>query len=57
MPTYDWLDMDDITNSTVQGWMNSPGHRENILNSNYFSEGIGISISTNGHVYITENFF
>src|SRR5690606_10226474 len=27
--------------STLTGWMNSPGHRANILNSNYVAIGVG----------------
>lgn len=33
--------------STVQGWMNSPGHRENILNNKYSEVGFGIAHSPN----------
>lgn len=30
------------SNDTITGWMNSPGHRANILNSNYLDVGFGI---------------
>lgn len=30
------------SNDTITGWMNSPGHRANILNSNYIDVGFGI---------------
>jgi uncharacterized protein YkwD len=30
----------------VQGWMNSPGHRANILNGNFRQSGIGVSVGT-----------
>lgn len=33
--------------STVTGWMNSPGHRANILNNNYREVGFGIVNSQN----------
>lgn len=33
------------SNATVAGWMNSPGHRANILNSNFQDVGIGIANS------------
>lgn len=33
--------------STVQGWMNSPGHRANILNGTYSEVGFGIAHSPN----------
>ncbi len=53
---YDWNSMEKIAETTVQGWMHSPGHRKNILTPHWKSEGIGISISTDDKVYITENF-
>jgi uncharacterized protein YkwD len=34
---------DEIEESIVQGWMESEGHRKNILNGNYSETGIGIS--------------
>ncbi|WP_292471333.1 CAP domain-containing protein [Methanolobus sp.] len=46
-----------IAYSTVDGWMNSRGHRQNILTEHYDREGIGIAISADNKVYITENFF
>ncbi len=33
--------------NTITGWMNSPGHRANILNSTYQQIGFGIANSTN----------
>ncbi len=52
----DYQTMDEIARKTVEGWMNSPGHRENILNLDYTSEGIGVAVSDTGEVYITEDF-
>jgi len=52
----DWNDMDKIASSTVDGWMNSSGHRHNILTPYYDGEGIGVAISTDDKVYITEDF-
>lgn len=52
----DWNDMDKIANSTVDGWMHSSGHRLNILTSYYDGEGIGVAISSDDKVYITEDF-
>lgn len=46
----------EIMHSTVNGWMSSPGHRENILTAYWGSEGIGIYIDEDGEVYITQNF-
>jgi uncharacterized protein YkwD len=56
VPYYAWNSPADIAQSTVSGWMNSPGHRENILKSTYDREGIGVAISKDDKVYITENF-
>ncbi len=57
IPTsYEWNTLDDIAKSTVDGWMNSPGHRQNILTATYNIEGIGIEISSDDKVYITQNF-
>ncbi len=52
---YEYNDLDELANSTVQGWMESPGHRENILTP-FTREGIGIYVTAEGEVYITENF-
>jgi uncharacterized protein YkwD len=53
---YDWNTLEDIAVSTVDGWMNSPGHRKNILTPVWLREGIGVSIAPDDKVYITENF-
>ncbi len=57
IPVYDWNSQSEIAFATVNGWMNSPGHRQNILNSGYDKEGIGIAISSDDKVYITEDFW
>jgi|GEM_PF-5920229 len=46
----------EIATSAVEGWMNSAGHRENILRPFWKNEGMGVVISDNGDVYITQNF-
>ena len=56
VPSYDWNTQEEIAESTVQGWMNSPGHRQNILTAYWESEGIGVAISDDDKVYITEDF-
>lgn len=57
IPTsYEWNTLDDIAKSTVDGWMDSPGHRQNILTATYDTEGIGVEISSDDKVYITQNF-
>lgn len=53
---YLWKTPEQIAQSTVQGWMDSPPHRNNILSPHYDQQGIGVIIS--GHeIYITEDFF
>lgn len=42
--------------SVVNGWMNSSGHRANILNSNFTHIGVGYSISSSGKRYWTQMF-
>ena len=52
----DWYSLDEIAKMAVDGWMNSPGHRVNILDPIWKSEGIGVAVSKDGKVLITENF-
>lgn len=56
VPFHDWNSQSEIAQSTVQGWMNSPGHRQNILTATYDQEGIGVAISSDDKVYITQDF-
>jgi uncharacterized protein YkwD len=54
--TYDWNSMDKIADTTVKGWMESPGHREVILEKGYNRTGIGVAIGPGDKVYITQVF-
>ena len=56
IPSYDWKTQEEIAKSTVSGWMDSPGHRQNILTAIYDKEGIGIAISSDDEVLITQDF-
>lgn len=40
----------------VNSWMNSSGHRANILNANFTDIGIGVAKSSNGTLYWTQMF-
>jgi uncharacterized protein YkwD len=40
----------------VDGWMNSPGHRANILDSGYGHLGVGVAADENGTYYWVQNF-
>lgn len=46
----------ELADEVVTGWMNSPGHRRNILTPEFRSEAIGVSIGDRGWVYVTQNF-
>lgn len=54
--TYDWQSQEELARAAVSGWMNSPGHRANILESDYDREGIGVSVDITNAVYVTQNF-
>lgn len=40
----------------MDGWMNSPGHRKNILSPNYTQIGVGYAVDKNGTPYWTQMF-
>lgn len=42
--------------ASIHGWMESPGHRRNLLDSDYNLTAIGAWIGTDGTVYFTEIF-
>ena len=42
--------------AVVTGWMNSPGHRQNILNSNYTEIGVGYAAGGSYRHYWTQEF-
>jgi len=46
-----------IAREIVEGWMNSPGHRETMLKEFWRREGVGVYYDTNGAVYTTQNFY
>jgi uncharacterized protein YkwD len=51
-----WLSGSDPAARVVRSWMQSPGHRENILNNGYRESGIGLSIADDGKYYFTQVF-
>ena len=53
---YHWNDLEKIAKKTVNGWMNSKEHRENIVLPLWKKEGIGVYISDDDKVFITQNF-
>lgn len=40
----------------MKGWMNSSGHRANILNAKYTKIGVGYYVGANGRQYWTQLF-
>jgi len=50
-----WSSPESIAELAVSGWMDSPGHKKNILTSNFSSEGIGVYISP-FTIHVTQNF-
>ena len=55
--SYNWLkDEQVLAEEIVEGWMNSPGHRENILTKDYSEIGVGVIITGDEEVYATQNF-
>jgi len=53
---YDWNSPQKIARLIVDGWMDSPGHRENILTPHWRHQGIGVEIGPGNQIYITQNF-
>jgi hypothetical protein len=47
------LSPEEMPRQVVAAWLNSPGHRENLLNSQLTHAGIGISIR-NGTIHVTQ---
>jgi uncharacterized protein YkwD len=54
--SYDWNTLEEIAAHSLKGWMNSPPHRRNILDGNYGQTGVGIAVSDDDKVYITQLF-
>lgn len=42
--------------AVMNGWMNSTGHRHNILNSSFKYVGFGVALSSNGTIYWCADF-
>jgi len=55
IPRVAWYDNNAMADALVQEWMNSPGHRENILNPSYTEIGIGCTWKL-ATIYVTTDF-
>ena len=53
--TYQWMSVDEIARQVVDGWMESEGHRENLLKRGFDRQGIGVAITAGGKVFVTQN--
>ncbi|WP_449515996.1 CAP domain-containing protein [Clostridium sp.] len=42
--------------SVMEGWMNSPGHKANILSANFTEIGVGVAKDASGTIYWTQQF-
>lgn len=56
VPIKNYSSAEEIAASTAQGWMNSQGHRGNILDNTYDRVGTGVAISADQKVFITQDF-
>jgi len=51
------LNYQDVAEESVRGWMQSPGHRKNILNVQVEEAGVGVyKVNGEDEYYITQNF-
>ena len=42
--------------TVMNAWMNSPGHRKNILSPRYSHTGVGVAVDDDGDYYFTQLF-
>lgn len=52
-----WKTEKQIAEEAVSAWLDSPGHRMNLLSPTYRKEGIGIALGTNGTLFVTQNLY
>lgn len=52
---FGWKTEEMIAEETVDGWMKSPDHRENLLDGDLAREGIGVTVGANDLVFVTED--
>ena len=50
----DWFTSSELAINAVESWLDSPGHRRNLLAESPSAHGIGTAISTDDRVYITQ---
>jgi uncharacterized protein YkwD len=50
-----WRSLDEIAREVVDGWMESPAHRKNLLARVVDAHGIGVAVSGEGEIFVTQN--
>jgi uncharacterized protein YkwD len=45
---------DDFAEASVRSWLESDGHRANMLGADYTRTGVGVALDGNGTVYVTQ---
>jgi uncharacterized protein YkwD len=50
------MNLTDIASETTTGWMNSPGHRANILQTSFTHVGFGTAQDKQGFTYVVQEF-
>jgi len=53
---YAWTTEEAMADETVEAWMNSPDHRDNILDPGMGREGIGVAFGQGDMVFVTQDF-
>lgn len=53
--TYDWKSPAAMAQEVVQGWLESTGHRRNLLHPEYRAESIGVAVEDRSY-YVTQVF-
>lgn len=46
----------EIAEVIVDGWSNSPGHKEAMLSEHVYVTGVGVHVTADGIIYATQNF-
>lgn len=50
------LQPEDVADRAVQGWLDSPAHRRNLLDPDWRREAIGVARAADDRLYVTQNF-
>jgi len=54
--SYDFYDIEEFAEEVVKSWYESEGHRKNMMFEHWKREGIGVYITSDGKVYVTQVF-